>query len=90
MLQLIKFFINMEIRNNGKRFEKYDKWEYQLNRPYNYKRDGLLNKIMSPVIVNTTNPMLKVIIEFVESSLIYLMKYVDILKNFKNIYWTNR
>lgn len=80
----------MEIRNNGKRFEKYNKWEYQRNRPYNYQRDGLLNKIMSPAIVNTTNPMLKVIIEFVESSLIYLMKYVDILKNFKNIYWTNR
>ena len=80
----------MEIRNNGKRFINYSRWEYKLNSPYNYQRDGLMNKIMSPAIVNTTNPMLKVIIEFAESSLIYLMKYVDILKNFKNIYWTNR
>jgi hypothetical protein len=45
---------------------------------------------MSPGIVNTTNPILKVIIEFVENSLVFTMKYIDILKNFKNIYWTNR
>ena len=80
----------MEIRGNGSRFNNYDKWEVKRNAPYNYVRDGLLIKMMSPTIVNTSNAMLKVVIQFVESSLIYLMKYVDILKNFKNIYWINR
>ena len=80
----------MEVRGNGTRFLNYDKWEYRQNTPYNYRKEGLLIRIMSPSIVNTTNPMLKVIIQFVESSLVFLMKYVDILKNFKNIYYTNR
>lgn len=80
----------MEVRGNGTRFINYDKWEYIRHAPYNYRKEGLLIKIMSPSIVNTTNPMLKVIVQFVESSLVFLMKYVDILKNFKNIYWTNR
>jgi hypothetical protein len=80
----------MEIRGNGIRFNNYNKWEYQRYVPYNYQREGLLKKLMSPGIVNTTNPILKVIIEFVENSLVFTMKYIDILKNFKNIYWTNR
>ena len=80
----------MEVRPNGTRFANYDKWEYTTVKPYNYQRDGLLNKIMSPAIVNTSNSMLKVIIEFVESSLVFVMKYVDILKHFKNIYLNNR
>ena len=80
----------MEVRGNATRFLNYDNWEYKRHTQYNYRKHGLLIKIMSPSIVNTTNPMLKVIIQFVESSLVFLMKYVDILKNFKNIYWTNR
>jgi hypothetical protein len=45
---------------------------------------------MSKQIVNTTNPALKVLLQFVESSLFFVMKYTDILKNFKNIHWKNR
>lgn len=80
----------MEIRNNGTRFYNYDKWECIKHAPYNYVKNGLLNHIMSKQIVNTTNPVLKIILQFVESSLFFVMKYIDILKNFKNIHWKNR
>ena len=45
---------------------------------------------MSPTIVNTTNPILKQLLNYVETSLIFVMKYIDILKNFKNPHWKNR
>lgn len=80
----------MELRGNGTRFVNYYKWEAVSQKPYDYAREGLLKRIMSPSIVNTTNPMLKILLEFVESSLVFVMKYVDILKNFKNIHWNNR
>lgn len=80
----------MEVRNNGTRFFNYHKWEIIKHTPYNYIREGLLKHIMSNQIVNTTNPALKILLQFVESSLFFVMKYTDILKNFKNIHWKNR
>lgn len=80
----------MEVRNNGTRFYDYDKWEIKKNTPYDYTKHGLLKHIMSKQIVNTTNPVLKIILQYVESSLFFVMKYTDILKNFKNIHWKNR
>jgi hypothetical protein len=80
----------MEIRNNGTRYINYDKWEIVKHTPYNYVKYGLLKHIMSKQIVNTTNPALSIILQFVESSLFFVMKYTDILKNFKNIHWKNR
>jgi hypothetical protein len=80
----------MEIRNNGSRFANYDNWEIKKYMPYNYIKNGLLNHIMSKPIVNTNNPALKILLQFVESSLFFVMKYTDILKNFKNIHWKNR
>lgn len=80
----------MEVRNNGTRFLEYYKWENVKHQPYDYARYGLLKHIMSPVIVNTTNPVLKVLLQYVESSLMFVMKYTDVLKNFKNIHWKNR
>jgi hypothetical protein len=80
----------MEIRNNGTRFYNYDSWENRKHDVYNYEKFGLLNKIMSPAIVNTNNEVLKFLLQFVESSIIFVMKYTDILKNFKNIRWRNR
>jgi hypothetical protein len=81
---------NMEINNNGTRFNKYYLWEDKKYISYDYARDGLLKHIMSPVILETNNPTLKILLQFVESSLIFAMKYVDILKNFKNTHWKNR
>lgn len=80
----------MELRGNGTRFDEYYKWEAKTTREYDYAKHGLLNRIMSPAIVNTTNPLLQVVLQFIESSLVFTMKYVDILKNFKNIHWKNR
>lgn len=80
----------MEKHNNGTRFKDYCLWERKLYTAYNYSREGLLKHIMSPVILETKNGPLKILLQFVESSLVFAMKYVDILKNFKNIHWRNR
>lgn len=80
----------MEVRNNGTRFYNYDNWEIIKHSPYNYTKHGLLKYIMSSQIVNTTNPALKILLQYVESSLFFVMKYTDILKHFKNIHWKNR
>ena len=80
----------MEVRNNGTRFVDYDTWEKTKYTSYNYEKYGLLRHIMSPIIVDTNMPVLKFILNFVESSLVFTMKYVDILKNFKNVHWRNR
>lgn len=80
----------MEIRDNGTRFINYDSWESVKHIPYNYTKYGLLNRIMSPAIVNTNNNALKMLLNFVEYSMVFVMKYTDILKNFKNIHWKNR
>lgn len=76
--------------DNYTRFKNYDLWENRKNIPYNYERDGLLNKIMSKVIVETKNKPLRVIMAFYERSMIFLMKYTDYLRNFKNPHWKNR
>lgn len=80
----------MEIRNNGTRFLEYRRWENIKHASYDYAKDGLLRYIMSPVIVNTNNPALKFLLQYVEVSLMFAMKYTDVLKNFKNIHWKNR
>jgi hypothetical protein len=80
----------MEIRTNGTRFKNYNKWEIIRQASYDYENEGLLNKIMSEPIVNTTNPLLKLLLDFVETSLVFVMKYTDVLKNFKNPHWKNR
>lgn len=80
----------METRNNATRFINYDRWESTKYMPYNYVKNGLLNRIMSSQIANTNNAIFKVLLQFVESSLFFVMKYTDILKNFKNIHWKNR
>lgn len=80
----------MEARNNGTRYIEYNKWENTKYQPYNYTANGLLNKIMSISIVETKNPALKILLRYMEDSFIFVMKYIDILKNFKNTHWRNR
>ena len=80
----------MTYNDNGNRYKHYQYWENVKNAPYDYERYGLLNKIMSNRIYNTTNEALKVILSYYERSLIFVMKYVDRLKHFKNPYWKNR
>ena len=80
----------MTYNDNGNRYKHYQHWANVKNAPYDYERYGLLNKIMSNRIYNTTNEALKVILSYYERSLIFVMKYVDRLKHFKNPYWKNR
>lgn len=80
----------MEIYDNGNRFESFVAYNETLNDPYDYKRKGLLRLLMSSTITESKNPILKYMLAYEEKSLIFIMKYVDILRNFRNWYWKNR
>jgi hypothetical protein len=80
----------MEQNINGTRFRDYCLWEDKKYAPYDYARNGLLKHIMSPIILETKSQPLRLVLNYLESSFIFLMKYVDILKHFKNPHWSNR
>ena len=80
----------MEIRANGTRYSNYKKWNKTKNEPYDYSNNGLLKHLMSGLIVNSKNEYLQILLNFYEKSIIFLLKYVDELKNFKKFYWKNR
>ena len=75
--------------NNYSR-RNYSLWDDRKNMPYDYEKEGLLKHIMSHTIVQTRNPLLRKMLSFYEGSLVWVMKYVDVLRNFKNIHWKNR
>lgn len=75
---------------NGYRYDQYKSWEKRLHTPYDYESGGVMNKIVSNRIANTANPILRVLLSFCDQSLVYAMKFTDVLKNFKNYYWKNR
>lgn len=77
-------------RQLGTRYKYYDEYEIKKNQPYDYEKHGLLNKIISSKIINTNNSILRVILAYYEKSLVFLLKYIDRLKNFKNYNWVNR
>lgn len=72
------------------RYYNYYKWNKAKHEPYDYEKQGLLNKIMSRRILNTNNESLKIILNYLEYSLVFLMKYTDNLKYFKDVHWKNR
>lgn len=74
----------------GSRYNNYYLFEKKLHQPYDYERNGLMNKIISNKISNSQNSILKVMLQYYEKSLIFVMKYVDRLKHFKNYNWVNR
>jgi len=80
----------MIIRENGYYTNRYRLWERKLNQPYDYANDGLLSKILSHKIYESDNPFLKYILDVYEKSLIYGMRYIDLLANFINYNWKNR
>lgn len=75
---------------NGFQFVNYVNWNKVKNSEYDYARYGLLTRIMSRTIINTNNPLTKKFLQFYEDSIIFILKYVDILKHFKDIHWKNR
>ena len=80
----------MTQRPNGTKYIDYKSWESIKQAPYDYKNSGLLNKIVSKTIANTDNPILQIVLKFYESSIVFLLEYVDILKHFKDVHWKNR
>lgn len=77
-------------RKNGEKYESYNELNRLLYQPYDYEKYGILDKIMSHQIVNSTNKSLLIIKLYFEKSIIFLLKYIKILKNFKNIHYYNR
>ena len=81
---------NMIQNPNGEHYKQYVYWDKKLHQPYDYKRYGLMNKIISHKLWNTKNPFLKYIIKFIEKSMIYALQEADMLKNFFNYNYWNR
>lgn len=80
----------MILEENGHRYKIYSNYGRELNRPYDYERQGLVQHIFASKIANTKSPVLRPMLDFVEKSLIFLLKNVDYLKHFKDICWKNR
>ena len=75
---------------NGSKYNNYKLWESTKQTPYDYEHHGLMKRIVSKPIANTDNPILKIVLKFYESSIVFLLKYIDILKHFKDVHWKNR
>lgn len=81
----------MTVKPNGYRYINYPAWE-QLNpvRAYDYEKHGLLNHLLSHKIIESQNKTLQKFLQFLENTLVMLMKTTERLKNFKNYAYTNR
>ena len=77
----------MEYRPLGTRYENIGRYDIIKHQPYNYKKNGLLKLVMPAVIVETKNKTTKLILDFVEAAQLFLLSYVDELKQFKNPFW---
>ena len=80
----------MTQKPNGYRYRDYYLWESTKQTPYNYEREGLVKRLVSKPISQSENPILKLVLQIYETSVVFIFKYIDILKNFKNVHWKNR
>ena len=80
----------MQYRENGTRYTNYCLWESKKYSVYDYERNGLLKHIMSHKIVESTNPILQSVLLYYEKSIIFVLKYIDRLRHFKNYHAKNR
>lgn len=74
----------------GARFDIYRKWDELQNAPYDYVNDGLNQHILTNKLMNITNPITQFMLDVYESTIVFVLRYVDELKNFKNVHWKNR
>ena len=75
---------------NGHRFNEAKSFETKLHMPYDYAEEGLAKHILSHKITETTNPLLRAVLDYYEYAIIYMLKFADNLKQFKNYNWKNR
>lgn len=80
----------MKTYKNGKRFEALKPYNMMKNNPYDYEYNGLIRHLISKVVYETRNPITKFMIDTFEKDMVFLLKYVDVLMNFTNIYVKNR
>lgn len=80
----------MEVHTNNYRFYNYKKWEHKKNAPYDYERNGLLKHLMSHTIIESKNSFLQYLLNYIEKSLVILMKFVERMQHFKDYAYTNR
>lgn len=80
----------MKTYKNGKRFNALKPYNKLRNNPYDYERHGLIRHLISKIIYDTKNPVTKFMIDTFEKDMVFLLKYVDVLMNFTNIYVKNR
>ena len=80
----------MIVRENGTYNERYKSWEQLAHQPYDYKNEGLVKKILSHKITESDSPIIQYILQIYEESLVFCMKYIDILQNYFNYNWKNR
>lgn len=74
----------MEYRTPGTKYQNIGQHDMTMHKPFDYKKHGLLKQMLPKVITNTKNSTTKLVLEFVEHAMIFLISYVDELKNFKN------
>ena len=75
----------------GGRYKNY--YRYNPNpRKYDYEHNGLLNRLMSRTIIrhSESSLALQFVLNVFEQSIIFIFKYADKIKNFKNITKYNR
>lgn len=77
----------MRYQRIGSHFNIYKSYEFRRHLPYDYKRNGIINKMISPIIYNTKNKTTKMLVDFIEAFAQFFTEYVGDLKNFKNFYY---
>lgn len=80
----------MIVLDNGHRYKKFKEYARELNTPYDYGKNGLLNKMVTGKISRSKSPILRVMYDFYERSLIFLLQQVDVIAHYKDIAWKNR
>lgn len=78
------------VKKNGTRYDYTVNYDKTLNEPYDYERYGLLSNMVSKRLSSTSNPITKFVYDVFEKSVVFLLKYTDVLANFKNPYYRNR
>lgn len=79
-----------ELNSKGTRHYDINLWEDRKYKPYDYAKNGLLQHLLSNKIVYSKNAVLKAVLQYYEKSIVFVLKYIDELKNFKNYHAKNR
>ena len=68
------------------RSDEYSEYNNLGDKKYNYKKHGVLNKIL-PKVLFKGNSVLVTFLQLIDLRVIMMLKYVDRLKRFKYITW---